>query len=187
LCRRVVRRTSISTPYQDGVTTLHIKDGACVRSQKSAEMTENMALVVIRRFEEETQRTHIVFFFGDVELSREEDSTFVTWNIPDGVILTVRQAPAPDANRKREDSPSPDDMKKTPKPSPFHLAAENGHESLHLTEVRGHAGIATLIRNKKHKGDDRGQKDGLLQASPEEIKNNLKMRRSSPVSCTVKS
>jgi hypothetical protein len=34
----------------------------------------------------------------------------------------------------------------------------------------GKAGTATLIRNKKHKSADRGQKDTLLQASPEEIK-----------------
>jgi hypothetical protein len=50
--------------------------------------------------------------------------------------------------------------------------------ALQLADDRGHAGIVTLIRNKKHKGADRGKKDTLLQASPEEIKKQLEDARS---------
>ncbi len=39
-----------------------------------------------------------------------------------------------------------------------------------VTEHHGHVGFATLIRTKKHQSADRGKKDILLQASPEEIK-----------------
>jgi ankyrin repeat protein len=53
------------------------------------------------------------------------------------------------------------------------LQANDGATALQLAEGWGHAGIATLIRNKKHKGADRGKKDTLLQASPEELKKQL--------------
>jgi hypothetical protein len=58
---------------------------------------------------------------------------------------------------------------------------KSGLTALQLAEREGHAGIATLIRNKKHKGADRGQKDSrLLQASPEEIKKQLEDAQSKP-------
>jgi hypothetical protein len=50
------------------------------------------------------------------------------------------------------------------------LRANNGATALQVAESQGHTGIATLIRNKKHKGADRGKKDTLVQASPEEMK-----------------
>ena len=39
------------------------------------------------------------------------------------------------------------------------LQANDGATALQCAEDQGHAGIATLIRNKKHKGADRGKKD----------------------------
>jgi ubiquitin len=50
------------------------------------------------------------------------------------------------------------------------LQANNGATAQQLAEGQGHAGIATLIRNKKHKGADRGKKDTLQQASPAQTK-----------------
>jgi ankyrin repeat protein len=49
------------------------------------------------------------------------------------------------------------------------LQANDGATALQFAEVQGHAGIATLIRNQKHKSADRGKKDTLRQGSPEEI------------------
>jgi len=53
------------------------------------------------------------------------------------------------------------------------LQAKSGRTALQTAEWNGHIGIATLIRNKKHKGADRGKKDTILQASPEQIKRQL--------------
>ncbi len=50
------------------------------------------------------------------------------------------------------------------------LQMDNGFTALQLAEHQGHTTIATLIRNKKLKSADRGQKDTRRQASPEEIK-----------------
>ena len=50
------------------------------------------------------------------------------------------------------------------------LQSNNGATALQGAEIKGYTGIAKLIRNKKHKSADRGKKDGLLQARPEEIK-----------------
>ncbi len=45
---------------------------------------------LIRRFEKKQRMSGIAFFYGDVELSRAENSTFATCNIPTGALLTVR-------------------------------------------------------------------------------------------------
>ncbi len=39
------------------------------------------------------------------------------------------------------------------------LKANNGSTALQVAERQGHTGIATLIRNQKHKSADRGKKD----------------------------
>jgi ubiquitin len=46
------------------------------------------------------------------------------------------------------------------------LQANNGATALQAAECHGHAGIAALIRNKKHTSADRGKKDTLQQVSP---------------------
>ncbi len=45
------------------------------------------------------------------------------------------------------------------------LKGNNGATALQFAERHGHGRIATLIRNKKHKSDDRAMKDTKLQAS----------------------
>jgi ankyrin repeat protein len=50
------------------------------------------------------------------------------------------------------------------------LKTNNGLTALQVAERQGHAGVATMIRNRKHKGADRGKKDTLLQASPAQTK-----------------
>jgi hypothetical protein len=61
---------------------------------------------LLGRLGNKINRSDLAFFHGDVELDGAK--TFAECNIPEGVILTVRQAPAPDVKRKREDSPPPD-------------------------------------------------------------------------------
>jgi ankyrin repeat protein len=46
----------------------------------------------------------------------------------------------------------------------------SGRTALQVAQLQGHAGIATLIRNKNHKGADRAMKGTLLQVSPEKAK-----------------
>jgi hypothetical protein len=47
---------------------------------------------------------------------------------------------------------------------------DNDRTALQVAERQGYAGIATLIRNKKHKNADSGKKDTLVQASPAQTK-----------------
>ena len=67
---------------------------------------------LIERFEKKINKSGLAFFHGDVKLNGA--STFAECNIPSGAILTVRQARAPDAKRKREDSPPPVARSPTP-------------------------------------------------------------------------
>jgi ankyrin repeat protein len=46
------------------------------------------------------------------------------------------------------------------------LLTNDGATALQVAERQGHAGIATLIRNKTHKSADRGKKEAPQQASP---------------------
>ncbi len=80
--------------------------------------SDTSIVTLFRRFGNKVKMSDLAFFHGDVELSTTK--TFTECNIPAGAILTVCQTLAPDVQRKREDSPSPDpgDMQKTPKPSP---------------------------------------------------------------------
>jgi hypothetical protein len=50
------------------------------------------------------------------------------------------------------------------------LQANKGATALQVAERHGHTRIASLIRKNKHKSADRGKKDALPQASPQEIK-----------------
>ena len=48
----------------------------------------------------------------------------------------------------------------------------NDRTVLQIADHQGHTGIMTLIRNKKHKSDDRRKKDTLVQTSPAQTKKN---------------
>ncbi len=49
------------------------------------------------------------------------------------------------------------------------IQSDNVVTVLQFAELYRYPGIVTLIRNKKHKGADRGGKDTLLQGNPEQI------------------
>jgi len=82
---------------------------------------------LLRRLGIKLKKSDLAFFHGDVEL--DATKTLAECDIPEGAILTVRQAPAgaktrapsrARGGRKRKDSasPEPEDMQKKPKPSP---------------------------------------------------------------------
>ena len=82
---------------------------------------------LLRRLGIKVNKSGLAFVHGDVEL--DATKTFAECNLPEGTILTVRQAPAGaktrapsrargGAKRKGSASPEPEDMQKTPKPSP---------------------------------------------------------------------
>ena len=73
---------------------------------------------LLRRLGTKIKKSGLAFVHGGVEMDGAK--TFAECDIPEGASLTVRQAPAPGAKRKRMDSasPEPEDMQKTPKPSP---------------------------------------------------------------------
>jgi hypothetical protein len=68
--------------------------------------SDTSIVTLFRRFGNKVKMSGLAFFHGDVELSTTK--TFAECNIPAGAILTVCQTLAPDVQRKREDSPSPD-------------------------------------------------------------------------------
>ena len=82
---------------------------------------------LLRRLGMKVNKSGLAFVHGDVELVATK--TFAECNLPEGTILTVRQAPAGaktrapsrargGTKRKASASPEPEDMQKTPKPSP---------------------------------------------------------------------
>jgi hypothetical protein len=72
---------------------------------KIAFFADTSVKTLLRRFGTKLKKDGLAFFQGDVKLN--EANTFAECNIPDGAILTVRQAPAPDTKRKREENPAP--------------------------------------------------------------------------------
>jgi hypothetical protein len=82
---------------------------------------------LLRRLGIKVNKSGLAFFHGDVEL--DATKTFAECNLPEGTILTVRQAPAGaktrapsrargGTKRKGSASPEPEDMQKTVQPPP---------------------------------------------------------------------